>query len=197
MNIFLLNGPPRSGKDATGKLLAQMLPDTCVLKFAEPVKMVAHTAMRMLRGEGVVPLSEAFDFCKDAPNPYFFDKTPREVYIATSEAYCKPLFGENIFGQLLATKIKKKKEEGITNFIITDAGFAGESKVLNEQFGDQIFVLNLNRHGTSFVNDSRGRLPVSNWQEYEIHNNGTHGELRVRVAEILSNIESYKDGSHE
>ena len=196
MNIFLLNGPPRSGKDATGKLIAQMLPDTSVLKFAEPVKMVAHATMRMLRGEGVVPLSEAFDLCKDEPSPYFLGKTPREVYIATSEAYCKPLFGENIFGQLLATQIKKKKEEGITNFIVTDSGFSGEAQVLGEHFGDQIFVLNLHRHGTSFDNDSRGRLPEG-FHEYEIQNNGTHGELRVRVAEILSDIEAYKDGAHD
>lgn len=196
MNIFLLNGPPRSGKDATGKLLAEMLEDTCILKFAEPVKMVAHAAMRMLRGAGVVPLSEAFDLCKDEPSPYFFGKTPREVYIATSEAYCKPLFGENVFGQLLAAQIKKKKEEGLTNFIVTDSGFSEESKVLDEHFGDQIFVLNLHRHGTSFNNDSRGRLPEG-FREYAIYNNGTPGELRVRVAEILSDIENHKESLHD
>ena len=112
MKIFLLNGPPRSGKDAAGKILLSMLDNACIMKFAEPVKLSAHAVLRMLKGSGTVPLGEAFDLCKDEPSPYFRGLTPREVYIAVSENLCKPLFGKDIFGKLMAEQVEKKKDEG-------------------------------------------------------------------------------------
>ena len=190
MKIILLNGPPRSGKDATGKLLESMMDKACVLKFAEPVKMSAHAVMRMLKGSGTVPLSEAFDTCKDEPSPYFFGLSPREVYIAISENLCKPLFGEAVFGELMATQIREKQEEGFDNFIITDSGFQKEAEVLEHHFGEQVYLVNLHRDGATFTNDSRGRIELPDCLTYQIRNNGTHSDLRVRVAEVLRAIEN-------
>ncbi|MAA65253.1 MAG: hypothetical protein CL581_11050 [Alteromonadaceae bacterium] len=190
MRIFLLNGPPRSGKDAAGEMLMSLLDNACILKFAEPVKMSAHAVMRMMRGEGTVPLSEAFDTCKDEPSPFFFGLTPRDVYIAVSEKLCKPLYGEGIFGSLLADQIQKKKDEGFENFIITDSGFQQEAEVLQDRFGVQVYVLNLCRNGATFDNDSRGRIDLEDCLSFEIRNNGTRGDLRVRLAEVVRDIEN-------
>lgn len=190
MKIFLLNGPPRSGKDAAGKILLSMLDNACIMKFAEPVKLSAHAVLRMLKGSGTVPLGEAFDLCKDEPSPYFRGLTPREVYIAVSEKLCKPLFGKDIFGKLMAEQIEKKKDEGYENFIITDSGFQDESMVLKDRFGDQVYVVNLHRNGTCYSGDSRGRIYLKDNLTYEVRNNGTHGDLRVRVAEVLRDVEN-------
>jgi hypothetical protein len=190
MKIFLLNGPPRSGKDAAGKLFLSMLDNACILKFAEPVKMAAHATMRMLEGEGTVPLGEAFDHCKDQSSPYFRGRTPREVYIAISEKLCKPLFGEDIFGRIMADQIRKKQAEGVENIIITDSGFQQEAEVLQDEFGDQVYVVNLYRHGATFDNDSRGRIQLEDCLTYEIRNNGTPGDLRVQVATVLRDSEN-------
>jgi len=190
VKIFLLNGPPRVGKDTTANMLSAMLENARIMRFAEPVKMSAHAIMRMLKGSGTVPLCEAFDGCKDEPNPYFRGLAPREVYIAVSEDLCKPLFGKDIFGKLLAERIQEMKDQGVENFIIPDSGFQEEAMVLKEHFGDQVYVLNLRRNGTCFNGDSRGRIYLKDNLTYDIGNNGTRGDLRVRVSEVLRDIEN-------
>jgi hypothetical protein len=167
-----------------------MVKNSAEVRFAEPVKMSAHAMMRMMRGEGVVPLCEAYNEFKDEPHPDFFGQKPRSVYIAVSEILCKPLFGEDIFGVLLVEQIKKKQLEGVENFIIPDSGFQAEAEVLRAAFGNQVYVVSLHRNGTCYSNDSRGRIHLDGCLHYEVRNNGTLGDLRVRVAEVLRDIEN-------
>ncbi len=83
--IILVNGPPRSGKDTIGQLLCQRLP-LVLDKFARKLKEAAHA----LYGMPELP-HDHFEACKDTPLEQFFGKSPRQVYIAVSETYFKPL----------------------------------------------------------------------------------------------------------
>ena len=96
MKILLLCGPPRCGKDTIGGMLQTLLPGLPMLmKFAQPIIEF------MLRNYGInMALVE-----KDVPHPRLHGRTPRQVAIAYSERFCKPLFGIDYFGREALSEI--------------------------------------------------------------------------------------------
>jgi len=198
MKIFLLNGPPRAGKDLTGQMLAQMLPGkNRILKFANTLKVATHTVAAILKGAPAIQAPEHYEESKDDNHEDFFGAKPRDAYIALSEDYCKKVFGDRVFGHALSGQLKKlcELEEGPPdNVIITDSGFAGEAKVLVEDFPDAEFhLVRLVRDFCDFNSDSRSYLCSSDvglsGMSHEIMNPGTLGELRVKVAQYLLTLE--------
>lgn len=158
MDIFLLNGPPRSGKDTAGRLLQRLLHENApkgfssrIVKFATAVKRAAHAIY------GKPDLHpEYFENSKDVRSPWFFGKTPREVYIAVSETYFKPLHGQDIFGRLLADSLCLGACDAV---IVTDSGFEAEANALIDAFPQARFhLLRTYRPGYTFAGDSRGYL---------------------------------------
>ena len=182
MLVFALNGPPRSGKDTAGKLLSQML-GCKTLKFAAPLKLMAHAMMAVLRGDTNVAGVDAYEDCKDEPHDDFLGKTPREVYIAVSEQLCKPLWGEDFFGRLMRDRISKLVDAGERAVVITDAGFKEEIEFIANCYGTE--VLQVFRPGSGFEGDSRGWVECENAGVRTVTNYGSIGRLRVEVAGVL------------
>lgn len=190
MKIYLMNGPPRSGKDTAGKLLARMLDNSAVLKFAEPLKMATHAAMAMLTGDRNLKFCEGYDDCKDTPSPDFMGLTPRESYIAMSEQYIKPLLGKQFFGQHLVERIKKLQEQGTEHVVITDSGFYEELEPLINEFGvDACTIIQMTRQDNHFEGDSRTWLQVEGVRTTTIANEYGIACLRVSVAELVGKLE--------
>lgn len=176
--ILLVNGPPRSGKDTVGHILRLHF-HAKIDKFARRLKEMAHE-LYGLRGLA----HDAYEEQKDTPLPVFKGKTPREIYIALSETYFKPLHGEDIFGHLLWDDIKD--ERGL--IVITDSGFLPEARVLIDEVGvENVRLIRVHRPGSDFSGDSRSYISIPEVAEVDINNDGTLAELEQIVRDWIFN----------
>lgn len=185
MQVVFFNGPPRSGKDLAGKMLAEMLGEGVVqLKFAEPLKLATHAALAMLQGLPNIPAPAAFEATKDEPMVEFLGVTPRQAYIGMSENFCKPLFGPGVFGELLARKVNALPED--TRYVIvTDCGFQEELDVFLELVDAEVTVAQIHRDGYDFAEDSRGYVQIPGSTEI-LYNRGTIQDFRLQVVYLMT-----------
>lgn len=161
--IILLNGPPGCGKDTIGRIISSAC-GALEEKFASPLKQsVPH----------IYDIKPSFwrnnmdiHGVKDQPHPLLFDKSPRDVQIAISEALLKPLHGEDVFGKIMANKLNAS---AAVNIVITDSGFQAEAEHLVDVFGpDSIMVWNIHRKGCSFDGDSRDWVDLTHLGVHQI-----------------------------
>lgn len=202
--VCFLNGPPRSGKDTAAdelvkKYSQQLLVRSVVaMRFAEPVKLRTHAAL------GIDEPADAFEDCKDSPHPRFHGRTPRECYIQMSEQFFKPLFGEDIFGRLLAqslpSSLTKGSVEEVNVLAIKDSGFGPEARSLLQYIEESFprvrvkpVVVRIYRPGCSFDRDSRSYWPINYIREFyptEVHlqNDGTIAEFSRNLLEVTDSV---------
>jgi len=142
MKIIVLNGPPHSGKDTIGTMLARCSDGVYLFKFANALKIMTHRALGL---DGYYP--DFFEESKDSVLPAFHSVTPREAYIAMSEGFAKPLFGQGYFGKRLADEIKQcllrchSIGTPMQYAVVTDGGFKHEVKELADEFGNENMLL--------------------------------------------------------
>ncbi len=192
MRVFLINGPPASGKDTFGEILAKQLGGrTAVVKFAHALKVATHAAVSLLAGVTKIPGPHDFEGRKDEALPEFFGVTPRDAYIQMSEKFAKPLFGEGFFGEVLAARIKNMHEQvGIENFVVTDCGFQDEVEVLRDSFmGADFVMVQVLRTGATYDGDSRGDVRIDGIPTYLVENNGDLKSLRDQAIHIADSTE--------
>lgn len=160
--ILLINGPARSGKDTLAGLLLQhqvVRPETTgVYKFATRLKEMTHAAHGFPSAR-----ADAFEQVKDdltwGPRRGI---TWRQAYIKMSEAYMKPLFGQDVFGQLLREQIELAEQaRDHDTALVTDSGFAPEAEVLVNRWPGAIRLVRLVREGYDFTGDSRGYIKLA------------------------------------
>lgn len=195
-SILLVNGPPSSGKDATGKIIKDMLGDQVyVTKFAHALKIATAALYHALNGdpsfgmmddhgylvhEGPMYDDAHYEDVKEEPNDLFFGRSWREALIAVSETLCKPPHGDDFFGKLLLKRIQARPEQLI---VITDSGFLGEAQPLIDAMPpDSVNVLRLIRPGCSFVGDSRGYIHPLGAGNHPLENNGDLKDLEDNLA---------------
>jgi hypothetical protein len=202
--ILLLNGAPRSGKDAAGEELTRILGASGIraktFKFAHALKIATHGAFFGLQGligndGGLVSDPASFEDEKDEEHELFFGLSPRQAYIALSERLFKPVFGEEFFGEVLVRNIQgvidDKTEPYLDVAIVTDSGFASEAKPLIRHFGvNNVGLIRLSRTGTSFKGDSRGSifLPELRDRQIDVENNSTLGDLGIICARAIEDM---------
>jgi len=186
IKIVFVQGPPGSGKDAFGAMLAERIPGAHVEKFARILKDRTHGLYGLFDKYGFLP-HHAFDATKDLPSADFHGLTPRQAYIEVAERHFKRLHGHRVFGDMLLGDLIRRHGCGIDNddnvFIVTDSGFVQEADVLREHFGDErCVVLQMYREGKTFVGDSRGYWSMGRANTFGIHNNGSLEDLKVIAA---------------
>lgn len=149
--IILLNGPKESGKDTLGHGLQTVIPEVHIFKFAEPIR------------KHICEILQIPEHDLDRWKSLYHDRlgmTVREAMIDYSENYMKPMFGDEIFGEILLDKLERTAENA--KCVITDSGFLGEAKFLyrSRLFEDpkQIILVRITREGHDFAGDSRGYL---------------------------------------
>lgn len=175
MLLIALNGPPHSGKDVIGGILHQQL-NFQVFKFAAPLRLAAADLLC------VDP--DKIEELKDAG-----DGQVRQLMIAISEQAMKPIFGEGIFGHLLAQRIKAARSP--RRVVVTDSGFEPELATLRESLPSyRIHLIRVYRPGTDFHGDSRAYLPLPH---HTLINNSSLDELERRVHALVEYLE-YAEG---
>ena len=187
--IFLLNGPPGSGKDTAGRFLAGLFRGT-VMKFATPLK----DGCTAIYCNGNRELFNSFDTFenKGSPSEQFMGVSCRQAQIDMSEKYMKPVYGQDVFGKILANKINLDQKDFI---FVTDSGFAPEAQVLIEKFGvDNVILIKLEREGHTYDGDSRSYISLEGIDTYTITNQEDNMlDLYKTLTEIVSNYVPKKE----
>lgn len=174
--IYLVNGPPRSGKDTVAEILSAK--GFIHLKCAAPLKAGLGALLDLEDSEQMIYFETQE---KELHSELFRHYTPREALIELSEAYAKELFGGDIFGHLLVKKIRKWMSLGQRNFAVSDCGFKAEAAVVIQNFPECTKIIEMHRPGCDFKNDSRAYLPDMGVEKLVIHNDGTMDSLRDRI----------------
>jgi len=153
--IIFINGPPGSGKDTAGKILRRMH-DIRLYKMSRPLK----EGLREFFSFSTEIMRDHVELFKNEVKvPIFNGMTWRQVQIKLSEEWAKPLFGDDIFGQLAVNYLQQP-----TSFLmtaITDTGFRGEALPIIRAFGpDNCFLIQLTRKDCTFEGDSRSYIEL-------------------------------------
>lgn len=179
--VFLVNGPPRAGKDTFGTMLLSNSPrPTYHAKMSKLLKERTHA----LYG---VPCTQhdVFEGGKDEPSEWFFGLTPRQAYIAVSERLLKPMHGNEVLGRLLVADIEANgSEAGVV--VVTDSGFAAEAQPVIAAFGaENCALVRLHRPGCTFDGDSRSYIELEGVRTFDIQNVASLDMLEHGARQVL------------
>lgn len=203
MNVFLINGPPRVGKDTVGNILREQH-QASVWKFAIPLKERTHALYGLVDLEGLPLPHDHFEDRKDEPLEEFMGLSPRQAYIEVSERHFKRLHGADVFGRLAEPELRML-EGSVGAVAMTDSGFLEESIYVAERWPCALFRIHptwesvrelrgANRPATfsvPFEGDSRGYLVnLPGVEEFDIINNGSLKSLAHIVSEMYQTASS-------
>lgn len=183
MRIILVNGAPGVGKDTVANYLSNIQPRRCVFvhkKFAAPIKDAIHGTF-----------GKFHEHEKDKEVYWLKNMTPRQLYIAFSEEFLKPIFGDTIFGKLAvrelmdARKFDKELQDRLV-VVFSDCGFESEIRPVISYIGsDNVLLLRLHREGHTFDGDSRSYVELDKIDTFDVYNDGTVEELQTKVKGIV------------
>jgi hypothetical protein len=174
--VLLLNGPPRSGKDALGQLLADLSPDVRVMKFAQPLIDTMSASFGVSCADGAD---------KEAPCAVLGGRSRRETAISLSENWFKPTFGDDVFGKILLAKINALPVGAVA--VVTDSGFKSEAQpIIAAMPPGAVEMLHIDRFGCSFENDSRGYWTDDRVTMRMLKNNGFISKLELEAKNIIN-----------
>tara|TARA_Y100001951_G_scaffold67872_1_gene54822 strand:- start:635 stop:1189 length:555 start_codon:yes stop_codon:yes gene_type:complete len=148
--IIFLNGPPGSGKDTIANIIGKSVLSIRDIKLSGPLKDCFREMFRL-------PPRQAKEWLNDRKEEDFAaGVTPRQFQIKLSEEFMKPLFGNDIFGQIGIRAIVNTMAR---HFTISDAGFIDEVEEIVKYFGKtQVKAIKISRPGHDYENDSRGYI---------------------------------------
>lgn len=177
--IIFLNGPPRSGKDTTAKLIRNNTPAQTI-KFAQPLYDAACWMFKMTQPE----LERKKDTCINPEYPYTYRNFMQDL----SEKVIKSNLGKDFFGKLAATKISESSASVIG---ISDAGFTYEvESCVNELAKKEVCftaeVWRVHRPGYTFEGDTREWVTTDLMLEEDIYNDGSIDDLNAKTVELLN-----------
>jgi len=195
MRVLFFNGPPGSGKDTaaitTEWILAQRGVNVELLKFAGPIKRAVQ-AMFALTAREAHELFETTDG-KAQTTPLFRNSTPRSVLISFSEAWAKPRFGSDIFGEIafrhMLNIARRRGPHERCHFIFSDSGFQAEYDYIYERVGAcSCFVVHLKRDGCAYAGDSRGYIDARSSQSVTVDNSGDKRSLYHTLNSLIASM---------
>ena len=170
MKVLIFNAPPGAGKDYAAKVIVDNFQSRGLrayhTKFAKFLKKATHKLYS-------IPYS--WDYfegeLKDLPCEEFYGKTPRQAYIALSETFFKPLYGEDFFALRLCDELLSLKTRN-NLIVISDGGFKPETAALFNSIGKRnICIVQVTSDGCTFDNDSRFYVDFEGVKTVKLHNN--------------------------
>tara|TARA_R110000868_G_scaffold224138_1_gene476021 strand:+ start:34 stop:642 length:609 start_codon:yes stop_codon:yes gene_type:complete len=200
MQVVMLNGPPKSGKDTIADALVQAVGAMWAVnyKLSSVLKATARTMFNLSDTQyNALERPENKDK-KGTAKSYgvLTNRSWREVLISLSEDYIKPTYGEDFFGYTTAKALNTFSRSGYSHVFISDSGFREEAETLVTMCPTCNFTLvRLHRDGTDFNNDSRSYWPnqthvethaVPLMNEIAVFNEGTVDQA---VRDIISRLE--------
>ena len=160
-----LSGPPRSGKDTLGSLVADVLREKGVEVEVHALSLPMRLAVYGMLGLDYTV--EHYEANKDRPIQVEGDRvtTIRQEMIALSEHHVKPRLGHGWWARALLNRTRLSS--GV--IIVTDMGFPAEHDVFAETFGKSHCAwIHVHREGHDFSQDSRSYIGKG----CHIHNDG-------------------------
>lgn len=147
--IIILNGPPGCGKDTLGELIHRQA-GMVKVNFKSPMWEIAKASLGEVTYNKFCQLYDNRD-TKEAPQDFLGGFSPREFFIHISERWCKPVFGDEYFGERFLSTVRAMDTY---DFIVTDGGFPKELEpTLKAHL--RVVVVRLHREGFTFKGDSR------------------------------------------
>lgn len=191
--IFVLNAPPRTGKDTIASTAGVCGFEYFIKSFKEPLYKIAATTLGLSLPDFMILYNK--EGWKDSPQDICNNKTPRELMIHISETYIKPFFGYDYFGKQLTADInslyKSLEDSHCYQFvIIPDGGFNTEIIPLIETFGEGVVeIIQLERDGhNDFGNDSRSWIDLPHVKITKFNTNKGNDEvLRYIEQQMIDN----------
>lgn len=160
-----LSGPPRSGKDTLGNLVAGILREKGVEVEVHALSLPMRLAVYGMLG--LTYSEEHYEANKDTPFATGSGgvTTIRQEMISLSEDHVKPRLGHDWWGYALLNRTRL----GTGVIIVTDMGFPAEHDVFVKTFGKAHCAwIHVHREGHDFSNDSRSYVGKG----CHIHNDG-------------------------
>ena len=147
--ILFLNGPPGSGKDLCGSILRRDREDKVArVEFVDPPKDAVCSLMGISRVWLEAHKDEMF-YGDHKAHSY------REIVIAMSEQFTKPLFGEAFLSKTLIRTIEELQHFGVEAFVVS-SGFPSEAVSIIETFErENCAIARVYRANHDFSGDSR------------------------------------------
>lgn len=152
LRLVGFSGPPRSGKDTLGNMLADILREQGITVEVHALSLPMRLAVYAYLGWEYS--DEHYEANKDRRFATIHGRqtTVREEMIALSESHIKPRLGHGWWGNALFNRTKLA--DGV--IIVTDMGFRAEYDVFNELLGaPQCAWVQVHREGHDFSGDSR------------------------------------------
>ena len=170
--VIMIAGIKRSGKDTSAQLLKEALETddhiVDIASFADPMKYILATILGITE--------EELDALKNNPDH------PHRGYLQRlgTEAM-KPIFGSNVWQELLSAKIVKSEAD---YFIVPDFRFPIE-------YGCSIYpyTVKVEREGLESVDTHSSETALEGFDfDYTLYNNGTLAELQEAINELKKDI---------
>lgn len=179
IHVVMLNGAPSSGKDTAAYAIinrAKAPGPWRWERFSFPLKEAAHSlfghpvnqfGIGRLESKKELPISE-------------LGVSYRQFQIDMSEKFMKKEYGDDIFGRLLAHRIKRLclLNNHPVFYVVPDSGFLPELRGLqNNLAGAKFLLLRCTREGTSFSGDSRSHIEPLDGVDFQTIENGEDVEI--------------------
>ncbi|WP_196234031.1 hypothetical protein [Escherichia coli] len=150
--VIILNGPAGCGKDTLAMALVEMGFAKGTTSFKNPMFNIALAALGQ---DAYHEFLDGYDdrARKEKPEGFLNGLSRRQLMIAISEQFIKPVFGDDYFGKYLAENLP----DGDEVFVVSDGGFASEVAPIVAA-GHDVRIVRLHREGYTFIGDSRGYL---------------------------------------
>jgi hypothetical protein len=176
--IFLLNGPPRSGKDTAGRFIMFMLQDAYYYKMSRPLKRAVQAIYGF--NDQVFRLLED---SKDEKTNFLYGITYRQAQIAVF-AGLELRHNSRILSDIAIDAITHGVIHSHT--VITDCGMTPEAQHLVDHFGKKkVCLIKLERPGCDFEHDIREYVDINCTLQETINNEHNLDIFEAQVRKVL------------
>jgi len=197
--IFILNGPPETGKDELARcVIHNDKYDFIKASFAQPLKE-ANRVLYGLTHEQVFEL-ELDRSLKEKPLEMLGGKSWRQVNIDLSEKYLKLEHGKSFFGLSLLNRINGVNLMDGKCVIVSDGGFDDEIEVLIKEYGvNNVNLIHVVRKGKSFSESKDSRQYIDHkkhgLKEWKLENKGSLSQFLETGFKFIQNIKNSNKSS--
>lgn len=185
--VFLLNGPPRCGKDTAALHLMNFYSNLRHRKMSAPLKDAIHR-MFMLSHDTITELElPGNNALKDVPRLDLLGMSYRQALIWMSEECMKPRFGIDVFGKIMVNELQKPTAAPFT--VISDSGFKDEALPIIKRYGaNNVHLFRILRPGCDFGGDSRSYWELEDACQFQIIDN--RFDRRLFGIDILRRVDA-------
>ncbi|QHJ79437.1 MAG: hypothetical protein [Caudoviricetes sp.] len=154
--IVVLNAPPSAGKDTLAPLIKDIAMtmagvDATLLSFKSPMWDIAYAVLGEKKFNDFKALYDNRD-TKEVPCDFLGGFSPRQFFIHISEKWCKPVFGDEYFGDRL-----RDSAISANGAVVTDGGFPDELLPVIYA-GFKVMIVRIHRKGCTYAGDSRNYI---------------------------------------